>query len=127
VSEPTVRILLVGHCGPDSYALRSAVESMVPGAIVEFAPDGDSLRRGLATASLLLINRVLDGDYSSATGLELILDLHRSAPGVPTMLVSNFAEAQEQAIAAGARPGFGKREMYAEETRAKIRDAIGLK
>ena len=36
MADAPIRILLVGHCGPDAYALRSAIGGMVPGASVEF-------------------------------------------------------------------------------------------
>lgn len=124
--DAPIQIVLVGHCGPDSYALRSAVGSMVPGAAVEFAADQAALQRSLPTARLLLINRTLDGEYDLQTGVELIRQL-KDAPQPPRaalMLVSNFPEAQAEALAAGAVPGFGKRDMYSPETKRRILDAI---
>jgi CheY-like chemotaxis protein len=99
---------------------------MVPGAAVEFAADQAALLRSLPTARLLLINRTLDGEYDLQTGVELIRQL-KDAPQPPRaalMLVSNFPEAQAEALAAGAVPGFGKRDMYSPETKRRILDAI---
>lgn len=120
------RIVLVGHCGPDSYALKAAVSRFVPDAAVVLVMDDAELERELPTADLLLINRVLDGDYALEAGVDLIRrirasDLERK-PAM--MLVSNFPEAQAEAEAAGASPGFGKRDLYAESTGTKLRAAL---
>jgi two-component system chemotaxis response regulator CheY len=122
------RIALVGHCGPDSYALRSAMGSAVPGSEVVFASDEEALAAELARADLLLVNRTLDGEFRAGSGLELIRLLRTTYPQarVRIMLVSNYPDAQAEAEAAGALPGFGKREMYAAGTRARVRAALGL-
>src|SRR6267142_2034982 len=96
------RIVLVGHCGPDSYALRSAVSRMAPGAAVVFAGDDAALEKELSGADLLLVNRMLDGDYALASGVDLIRSLAAQKDRRPAlMLVSNFAESQAEAEAAG--------------------------
>ena len=41
------------------------------------------------------------------------------------MLVSNFEDAQAEAEAAGALPGFGKTQMYDPRTRERILGAVG--
>jgi hypothetical protein len=121
------RVVLVGHCGPDSYALRSAVARFVPGAEVVFAHHARALDEELSRADLLLINRTLDGDYDDAGGIELIHRLRARGAAKPRlMLVSNYSEAQAQAEMAGAAPGFGKREMNAESTRERLRAALGM-
>ena len=42
------------------------------------------------------------------------------------LLISNHDDAQEQAIAAGARPGFGKSQIPEPETAEILRDVIAL-
>jgi hypothetical protein len=122
------RIVLVGHCGPDSYSLRSAVSRMVPGAAVVFANDERALAGELPTADLLLVNRLLDGEYSAATGVDLIRAVGAAGGSKrpAMMLVSNLPEAQAEAQAAGAAPGFGKRDAYSEEAGQRVRAALGL-
>lgn len=122
------RIILVGHCGPDAYSLRSAVARAVPGAAVTFANDDAELRAALPTADLLLINRLLEGNYAFSTGVELLRAIAAAgSSGKPAaMLISNYADAQAEAAAAGASPGFGKRDLYSDETRARILGALGL-
>lgn len=120
------RIVLVGHCGPDSFALRSAMQSFVPGAVVESADDDDAAYKASLASDLLVINRLLDGDFSAASGVELIRELGLRGVASRLMLVSNHRDAQESAENAGAVPGFGKRDLYAESTRKRVRDALGL-
>ena len=40
------------------------------------------------------------------------------------MLVSNYADAQQAAVAAGAIEGFGKAELGADETEEKLRAVL---
>lgn len=127
-STPTV--LLVGHCGFDSGGLRRAVESASPGVRVESVNDSGELDRELeAGADLLLVNRVLDGAFgATSSGVELIRGLTASGEGhgrrVATMLVSNFAQAQEEAEAAGALAGFGKDDLGTGAAAERIRSAL---
>ena len=123
--DPKPRILLVGHCIPDAYAIRSALNSLVPEAQVEFVSREDDLAT-TAPSSLLLINRALDGDFEAADGVELIRSLAGDAGHPRMMLITNFPDAQAAAQSAGALPGFSKREMYAAPTKARVRSALGL-
>lgn len=126
MSGQAMKVLLVGHCGPDAFALRAAVGSMLPGAEVEQV----NSRQGLQEADgahLLLINRVLDGAFDSESGIDLIRELAtRDGEGKPGLvLVSNLQDAQSEAEAAGASPGFGKRELYSDRMRESLEAAIG--
>jgi two-component system, chemotaxis family, chemotaxis protein CheY len=119
-------IVLVGHCGPDSYALRSAVGRAAPGARVVSADDSASLAAHLPNADLLLVNRLLEGGtFQTHSGIELIASLTATA-ATPCMLISNLADAQAEAEAAGALPGFGKAQMYSDEARERIRTALAV-
>jgi two-component system, chemotaxis family, chemotaxis protein CheY len=116
---------LVGHCGPDSYMLRSAVKYAVADSDVQMLNDDGALDRALeAGAALLLINRVLDGAFDHGQGVELVKKLKESHPGVRTMLVSNFADAQAAAVAAGALEGFGKSEIGSAKMKQRLADAF---
>lgn len=117
--------LLVGHCGPDAFALRSAVTSAAPKATVEMVNDAETLHKRLPEAKLLLVNRVLDGRFDSESGLELIQSLRQRGADVDIRLISNFSEAQQEAEAAGAATGFGKRDLYDPQTRRLIAESLG--
>lgn len=74
---------------------------------------------------LVLVNRKLDADYSDGVAIVRAIKSDASLAATPVMLVSNFADAQESAIAAGAEPGFGKAELAAPATREKLRRFLG--
>lgn len=116
------RVVLVGHCGPDASMLTRAVRDAVPGVSVGLNTEEAKLWESVA--DLLLINRVLDGWYTDESGLRLIAEA--AARGVPAMLISNYADAQAAAVAAGGKPGFGKTEVRSEKASRAIRGALGL-
>lgn len=116
------RVLLVGHCGPDAYAIRSAMQRLAPDAEFVFVNDEASLvaERGAA----LLVNRSLDGRFDADSGIELIRALPEEVRP-RAALISNYDDAQREAVEAGATPGFGKRELYSERARACILTLLG--
>jgi two-component system chemotaxis response regulator CheY len=121
----TKRIALIGHCGPDSTFLRMAVSRAAKGAQVVSADDSSELDRMLNDGvDLLLFNRVLDYGFDDTEGVAIIRKLRATHPNVKMMLVSNYPEAQAEAVAAGALPGFGKREMSSPRVTDLIRAAI---
>jgi hypothetical protein len=108
--------VLIGHCGPDSFLLRNAVRRAVPGATIAVADDDQALRPHLQRDRVLLVNRVLDGSFGAESGIELIAKLAGYAPAPVMMLVSNYADAQDIAVAVGAVRGFGKRDVNSAHT-----------
>jgi hypothetical protein len=132
------RVILVGHCGSDGRALERMVLATLPGVRVSFADDEEALNDLVDDASLLLVNRVLDGDFKDNAGVALIARLReRHLPGAGAgagagagprmMLISNYPDAQTAAVAAGALPGFGKSEMAAlgvERLRQAARNGV---
>jgi hypothetical protein len=117
------RIVLVGHCGPDMFMLKTAVSRAVPNAAVETVNDRAALDAYLGDHSVFLINRVLDGAFESDSGIDLISRLSIQDGAPVCVLVSNYPEAQEEAVANGARPGFGKSQLYDERTAEILREA----
>jgi CheY-like chemotaxis protein len=119
------RVLSVGQCGLDhgsiSRHFRQAFKAEVAGAET-FEDAIEALRRG--EFDLVLINRVTDADGSS--GLDLIRSLKADAElsMVPVMLVSNYADAQKQAQALGALPGFGKAELASPQVQERIKSVL---
>jgi len=106
------KIALVGHCGPDSSYLRMVVQRAGKDVQILTADDDTELSRVLGSGvDLLLFNRELGYGFTHQTGVEAIKHLRKSSPHLKTMLVSNYPDAQAAAVAAGALPGFGKREI----------------
>jgi ActR/RegA family two-component response regulator len=119
------RIALIGHCGPDSSYLRMAVSRAARDVKVVLADDSGELDNLLKEGvDLLLFNRVLDYGFEDTEGVAVIRKIRAKHPNVKTMLVSNYTEAQAQAIAAGAFPGFGKRDIGSPKVAELIREAL---
>ena len=122
---PITRIALVGHCGFDSGSLSRFASDVAPDAEVVRINDQAALDEAIDPQTLLLVNRMLDGRFDiGGSGIELIREITAHADRVPTMLVSNFEDAQQQAEAAGALPGFGKSQIGDPATRERIADAL---
>jgi hypothetical protein len=119
------KIALVGHCGPDSSYLRMTISKAVEGAKILSADDDGELSHVLGEGvDLLLFNRELGYGFSKTAGVDVIQELRSSNPKLKMMLVSNFPDAQEAAVAAGALPGFGKREIGTKRVVEVIQDAV---
>ena len=119
------RIVLVGHCGPDSSYLRMAVSRAQRDLVVSMADDDRELIKEIEQgADLLLLNRVLDYGFEQTDGAALIGELKAQFPELKMMLVSNYPDAQAEAVAAGALPGFGKRELGSERVTKLLREAL---
>src|SRR5690348_7105513 len=101
------RILSVGQCGYDHGNISRTLGRKV-GADIAAAGTYDDAIEALRGGgySLVLVNRILSGD--GASGLDLIRALKADAAlaTVPVMLVSNYPQAQNDAVALGALPGF---------------------
>lgn len=122
-------VLLVGHCGFDSGGLERAVRNAAPDARVEGVNSRKALDAKLDDASLLLINRQLDGSFGvtmgdHGDGVELIRELGANDDAPACVLISNFDDAQDAAEEAGALPGFGKKDVRAESAERSIRSAL---
>ena len=119
------KVALVGHCGPDSSFLRIAVSRAAKEAKVLAADDSQSLQRVLEDGvDLLLLNRQLDFGFDVEEGVDIIRKLRSQYPNVKMMLVSNYPDAQAAAVAEGALPGFGKRELNTPKVAEMIREAL---
>ena len=119
------RVLDVGQCGPDHFAIRSYLTRNFDCEVVQVHDAEDALaelRNG--EFHLVLVNRKLDMDYSDGVDVVRALKADPRAANVPVMLVTNYPEHQDAAIAAGAVRGFGKLEFEKPETRAKIAEIL---
>jgi CheY-like chemotaxis protein len=121
------RVLDVGQCGPDHATIRRFLTRHFDCEIVQADAAEDAiahLKDG--RFDLVLVNRKLDVDYSD--GLEVIRQI-KSDPAladVPVMLITNYPEHQDAAVAEGAQRGFGKLEFEKPETRERVAAALGV-
>jgi two-component system, chemotaxis family, chemotaxis protein CheY len=116
------RILSVGQCGLDhggiSWTFRQAFGAEVTGVATQ-AQALDLLAK--ETFALVLVNRVFDADGDSGVDLIRRLKGDEVRRATPVMLVSNYADAQKEAVEAGAEPGFGKSSLGRPEMLERVR------
>ena len=114
-------VLDVGNCGPDHAAIRSYLTANFDCEVSQTHGLADTLAE-LRTGrfDLVLINRKLDADYSDGVEILRAMKADPQTADVPVMLVTNYAEHQDAAVAAGALPGFGKLEFDRPETKEKL-------
>jgi two-component system chemotaxis response regulator CheY len=120
------RVLSVGQCGFDHGRIARHLGQTFGAQVRAASTFGEALaalRR--EPYDLLLVNRVNDDD--GAPGVELIRSVKAEAglAGVPVMLVSNYADAQQEAQALGALPGFGKGDLTSPATRERLAAVLG--
>lgn len=117
-------ILLVGHCGVDGPRLQSEVRSIIDAADVRRINSESDLEQAVKEgADLLLVNREPLG-FEPEQGVDLIRKLHVEHPEQRMMLVSDFDDAQEEAVSAGAVPGFGKRDIGSPKLADTVKQAL---
>jgi len=110
----TPKVLDVGQCDHDHGKITGFLKSRFGAEVGRahgLADARDLLRE--SRYDLILVNRLLDVDQNP--GVEVIRSLKNDADpnvaAIPVMLVSNFPEAQQEAVAVGAAHGFGKAEL----------------
>jgi two-component system, chemotaxis family, chemotaxis protein CheY len=120
-------VLSVGQCGFDHTRIsRFLLESF--GATTVASDTADNALAAVRSGSfeLILVNRVFDRD--GYLGLELIRSLKGdpALAGIPVILVSNYADAQAEAVALGALPGFGKGDLSSAKARETLDPILKL-
>ncbi|MAD19111.1 MAG: hypothetical protein CMJ52_02680 [Planctomycetaceae bacterium] len=118
-------VLSVGHCTPDAWMLRTAVQRVLPDAEVHPVNDDAELRDRISDASgpvVLLVNRLLDGSFPHEDGIGLI-EAHAGGTAA-ALLISNLEASQAAATSAGGVPGFGKTALNDPDTATRLRNAV---
>lgn len=117
------RILDVGQCMVDGPRLERLLKESLGAHVDNAATKADSLAFAAKhTYDLVLVNRILNNDRSP--GISVVEALVSAHPKLKVMLVSDLEEAQKEAVAKGALPGFGKSAMLDPATLEKISAAI---
>ena len=125
-TEP--RVLDVGQCDFDHDNISHMLSKEFGADVTRAATYEEAFRAVRAGHyDLVLVNRVLDAD--GASGLDLIQRLlaNKDTRATPTMLVSNYADAQDAAVALGATRGFGKNTLTSSETRELLAPLLDRK
>ena len=118
----TKRVLSVGQCWADHGGITQTLRKAF-GAEVVPADGADAALEALRLGgyALVLVNRVFDADGSSGVDLVRRIKSDAALASVPVVLVSNYDEAQKEAEAAGAVPGFGKASLGRPQMLERLR------
>ena len=112
----TKTVLDIGNCNPDHDAIAKMLTSNYDVVVLRAHELSDAMQiLSHKKVDLIVINRKLDIDYSD--GIEILRHLKQddAFKGIPTMIITNYAEQQLAAVADGAEYGFGKLQ-YSEPT-----------
>jgi len=120
------QVLDVGQCDMDHGTISQLIEGQFDAKVtrVYSAPEALMALRE-QPFDLVLVNRIMDRDHSE--GIDLICEVKSDTAlsSVPVMLITNFPEHAQQAVDAGAEPGFGKATIEAEQTRQRLAKILG--
>jgi response regulator RpfG family c-di-GMP phosphodiesterase len=119
------RVLSVGQCYPDQFTIARAITSHFDVEVLA----ADSIKEavevlGQSSVSLVLVNRIFDADGTPGLTLVKRLKADEKTCSIPVMLVSNYPEAQQEAVNAGAIPGFGKSALAEQETVERLKEFL---
>jgi len=121
------RVLSVGQCGADHYGISLTFRQAFGVEVEAASTEAETLRQlRQEPFALVLVNRVFDANGDS--GLDLIrrVKADEALRATPMLLVSNYADAQREAVEAGAEPGFGKAALGRPEMLDRVRPFLAM-
>lgn len=114
-------VLSIGQCGFDHGSIGRFLQGHFEVDVTAAATAAEAMHQlRQRPYHLVLVNRVFDAD--GGEGLEFIQSL-KGDPAyatLPVMLVTNYRNYAEQAVAMGALPGFGKSEVGLPELAKRL-------
>jgi CheY-like chemotaxis protein len=117
----TKQVLDVGNCSFDHAAIRRLIEEHFDAQVTQAHGSQQALAALRASRyDLVLVNRVAAADRGEGIDLVRTIKADESISSTPVMLITNYAEYQQAAAAAGAVPGFGKQELDTAETLTRL-------
>jgi CheY-like chemotaxis protein len=119
-------VLDVGNCVPDFSAISRFLMKNFDCEVLQADKADDALETlRKQRVDLITVNRKLDCDYSD--GMEVIRQIKADPElkDIPVMLITNYSEHQDAAMAIGAVRGFGKLEYGKPETLQRLQPILG--
>ena len=119
------RILDIGQCNHDHGLLSRLADSV--GAQISRANTQSEAVEKLKQEKfdLIWVNRMLDADNTFGVDTIKAIKSNQDLASIPVMLISNFSQAQDDAIKVGAVKGFGKDHLSDADTLARVKEALG--
>ena len=110
------KVLDVGQCPPDHYAIKNLIQSF--GAEIRKCDHPKQAMKILKESryDLVLVNRKIDIDYTDGIDLIRMMKSDPETSAIPVMMITNLSEYQEEAVTEGATPGFGKNDLDSPST-----------
>ncbi len=115
-------LLDCGNCQPDYQSMKRLISQAFKANIIQSHGLDDTLAILRETQiDLVTINRKLDQDYSDGIKIAEAIKADSQLCSTPVMLITNFEDHQDAAVAIGCERGFGKLAMAAPSTRECLR------
>jgi CheY-like chemotaxis protein len=125
-AESPKRVLDVGNCVPDHASICRLMQNQFGAQVAQAHGLEDTVAQLRAGKfDLVVVNRKLDRDYTDGLDIIKAVKADPAIAATPMMLITNYAEHQDAAVAAGAERGFGKLELDNPETRQRISRFLG--
>lgn len=122
----TKTLLDCGNCGPDFNSIRQMVTSNFNASVIQSHGAQDTLEiLRTRKIDLVTVNRKLDRDYTDGMDVIAAIKADPDVGDVPIMLVTNYEEHQDSAVAAGCVRGFGKLSIGEPATREMLEPFLG--
>ena len=124
----TKNVLDVGNCNPDHSALQSMLTGRYDVHVLRTHGLADTMTALQSNhIDLILINRKLDQDYSDGTEILKKIKAIPDFATIPVMIITNYPEHQELAVAMGAEYGFGKLQYREASTHQRLSQFLNPK
>jgi CheY-like chemotaxis protein len=115
------RVLSVGQCCRDHDSITKFLQANFDVEVEKADTAVDALDRlRKSPFDLVLINRKLDCDDSDGVEILRLIKEDARLASTPVMLVTNYKEHQDNAVALGAEYGFGKAELGSADVVARL-------
>lgn len=118
------RVLEIGNCDYDHQNISNLLKQNFQVEVTRAHGDDDALvQLERERYDLVLVNRVFE---EGGDGLTFIRQLkqHPQWKETPVMLISNYPDSQQEAVSAGALPGFGKRALSDPATVSQLSEVL---
>jgi CheY-like chemotaxis protein len=120
------RVLDVGNCVPDFSAISRFLTKNFDCEVLQADKADDALETlRKQPVDLITVNRKLDCDYSDGIDVIRQIKADPELKDIPVMLITNYSEHQDAAMAIGAVRGFGKLEYGKPETLQRLQPILG--